>query len=133
LRFVGYELVANRWQFGICVALALQAELSCSADDGQYHRESRCPADRGREGSLAPRSGPLTPAPEFPATDFLGLSESTLQRPGAFAPQAATPPQNPRSEPFLDLVGRSIHPARLLPVLTIEELALDLLPRRPAR
>ena len=60
----------------------------------------------------------------FPSHRFPIFSGSTLQRPGAFASKAATPPQSPRPEPFLDLVGHGVHPALLLPLLAVEEHAL---------
>ena len=60
------------------------------------------------------------------AADLLSPPESTLQRSGAFAPKAATPPQSPRSEPLLDLVRHGIHAALLLPLLAVEEHALNL-------
>jgi len=52
--------------------------------------------------------------------------ESTLQRSRAFAPKAATPPQGLVTGLLLELVGRGIYPALLLPLLGIEEQALDL-------
>ena len=42
-----------------------------------------------------------------------------------FAPKAAPPPQSPRSESLFDFVGRGVHPALLLPILLVEEQALE--------
>ncbi len=40
--------------------------------------------------------------------------------------QPATSPQSPRSEPLFDLVGYGVHADLLLPLLAVEEHALDL-------
>ena len=66
------------------------------------------------------------PGHGVPAADFLRFSESTLQRPGAFAPKAATPPQGLVTKLLFELVHHGVQLALFLPVLAVEEMALNL-------
>ena len=64
-----------------------------------------------------------SPGHGFSAADFLSPQESTLEHPVAFARCHAPPPQSPES--LFDRVGHRVHLALLLPVLAVEERALD--------